>query len=96
MTSRYEFGLPETAWWMPKIEDRGETILLEGIIRPGQWPSPEPLRLAVDGRLLATADYFETQGKNAINFRSCSSTNSGPTRNTKSTEASMAVRLKLK
>jgi SAM-dependent methyltransferase len=69
MVRSYEIGAPETAWWMPQIEDRGETILLDGIIRPGSWPPPEPLRLAIDGRPLATADYFETPDKGAINFR---------------------------
>lgn len=65
----YEIGEPQLAWWMPQIEDRGETILLNGMIRPPQWPPAAPLRLAVDGKVFANADYLEIAGKGAINFR---------------------------
>lgn len=68
MTS-YDIGEPQTSWWMPQIEDRGDVILLDGTIRPAAWPPPEPLRIAVDGKLFTNADYLEVQGRGAISFR---------------------------
>lgn len=66
---RYEIDRPELAWWMPQIEDRGETILLNGTIRPPVWPPAEPLRLAADGRIVSGADYLEIPDRGAITLR---------------------------
>jgi ubiquinone/menaquinone biosynthesis C-methylase UbiE len=68
MTS-YDIGRPETSWWMPQIEDRGDVVLLDGTIRPGAWPPPEPLRIAVDGKLFTNADYLDVPEPGAISFR---------------------------
>jgi 2-polyprenyl-3-methyl-5-hydroxy-6-metoxy-1,4-benzoquinol methylase len=67
--SAYDIGRPETSWWMPQMEDRGDVILLDGTIRPGAWPPPEPLRIAVDGKLFTNADYLDVPGRDAISFR---------------------------
>jgi 2-polyprenyl-3-methyl-5-hydroxy-6-metoxy-1,4-benzoquinol methylase len=67
--SAYEIGEPELSWWMPQIEDRGETILINGTIRPAHWPPAETPRLAIDGKAFGGADYLELADKGAITFR---------------------------
>ena len=69
MTTQYDIGEPQTSWWMPLIEDRGQVILLDGTIRPASWPPSEPLRIAVDGKPFANADYLEHPDLGAISFR---------------------------
>jgi 2-polyprenyl-3-methyl-5-hydroxy-6-metoxy-1,4-benzoquinol methylase len=65
----YDIGEPQTSWWMPQIEDRGEVILLDGTIRPAHWPAPEPMRIAIDGQAFSAADYLEAPARGAISFR---------------------------
>jgi SAM-dependent methyltransferase len=65
----YELDAPVLSWWMPQIEDRGPTILINGTIRPPSWPPAEPVRLAVDGKPAAGTDYLEMPDKGAITLR---------------------------
>lgn len=58
---------PLLSWWLPQIEDRGQTTLLNGTIRPPAWPPAEPLRLAIDGEIATGVDYRERDG--AVGFR---------------------------
>ncbi|HWA90134.1 MAG TPA: methyltransferase domain-containing protein [Rhizomicrobium sp.] len=65
----YELDRPELAWWLPQIEDRGPTILINGTIRPPAWPPAEPIRLAIDGVPAVGTDYLELADKGAITVR---------------------------
>jgi len=64
----YDLGTPETAWWLPQIEERGAVLLIDGIIRPNRWPPAEQLNLAADGKIVPGIDYLEMTG-NAIGVR---------------------------
>jgi cyclopropane fatty-acyl-phospholipid synthase-like methyltransferase len=65
----YETDRPVLAWWLPQIEDRGETVLINGTIRPPAWPPAEPLRLAADGVVIGGTDYLEVADRGAITVR---------------------------
>ena len=67
--SEYDIGEPALAWWMPQIEERGPVIALNGIIRPGAWPPPDDLKLAVDGKISTAVDYMRRAESGAIHFR---------------------------
>src|SRR5262249_35014758 len=65
----YDIGEPVLAWWMPQIEERGPVISLGGIIRPGSWPPPEDLKLAIDGHVASSVDYIRRAASGAFHFR---------------------------
>jgi len=66
---RYDIAEPTLAWWLPQIEDRGESILINGTIRPPVWPPVEPPRLAADGLAVPGVDYLDIAERGAITLR---------------------------
>jgi SAM-dependent methyltransferase len=65
----FDIGEPVLAWWMPQIEERGPIISLGGVIRPGSWPPPEDLKLAIDDTIATAVDYMRHADSGAIHFR---------------------------
>ena len=65
----FELDKAQVAWWMPQIEDRGESIFLNGQIVSPIMPPAEPFRLAIDGQPFSGADYMTMRPNGAADFR---------------------------
>jgi SAM-dependent methyltransferase len=65
----FELDAPLVSWWMPQIEDRAESIFLNGHITSPAHPPAEEYCLTVDGESFRGIDYMRMRPNGAADFR---------------------------
>jgi len=65
----FELDAPLVSWWMPQIEDRAESIFLNGHITAPVYPPQEEFRLMIDGETFRGIDYMRMRPNGAADFR---------------------------